>query len=88
MKREKWEIVMVLGKPYCLDILEALFEGPKRFTDLGKACPIEKTRVKRLKELKAEGLVEVIVKEKGKRDFMHYKITEKGEDVLRKAKEF
>ncbi len=87
MKRGEWGIVMVIGKPYCLDILEALFEGPKRFTDLGKACPIEKTRIKRLKELKAEGLVEVIVKERGKRDFMHYKLTEKGEGVLRKAKE-
>ncbi len=88
MKSDKWFLVMVIGKPYCLDILESLFESPKRFSDLGAACGIEKTRVKRLKELKAEGLVEVIVKEKGKRDFMHYKITEKGESVLRKAKEF
>ena len=87
MKSDRWDMVMVIGKPYCLDILEALFESPKRFTDLGKACPIEKTRVKRLKELKAEGLVEVVVLEKGKRDFMHYKLTEKGESVLRKAKE-
>ncbi len=88
MKSDKWAIIMVIGKPYCLDILEALFEGPKRFTDLGAACPIEKTRIKRLKELKAESLVEVVVMEKGKRDFMHYKIMEKGESVLRKAKEF
>ncbi len=78
---------MVIGKPYCLDILEALLQNPKRFSDLNKACPIEKTRSKRLKELKVEGLIEVIVMEKGRRDFMHYKLTEKGESVLRKAKE-
>lgn len=79
---------MVIGKVYALDILEALLQGPKRFSDLGKACPIEKTRAKRLKEMKEQGLIEVIVREKGMRSFMHYKLTEEGEKALRKAREF
>ncbi len=79
---------MTMGKPYSLDILESLFQSPKRFSDLGKACPIEKTRAKRLKELTGEGLIEVVVREKRKRKFLHYKLTEQGESTLRKAKEF
>ena len=88
MRNDRWNIIMVIGKVYSLDILEALFNGPKRFSDLGKACPIEKTRSKRLKELKQEGLIDVVVMERGRRNFIHYKLTEKGEEVIRKAKEF
>ena len=55
---------MVLGKMYSLDILKSLLESPKRFSDLNKACHIEKTRAKRLKELKEAKLIEVVVKEK------------------------
>ena len=88
MRDDRWNIIMVIGKVYALDILEALFNGPKRFSDLNKACPIEKTRSQRLKELKAIELIEAIVMEKGKRNFVHYKITEMGESALRKAKEF
>jgi len=79
---------MVISKPYSLDILESLQQSPKRFTDLGKACPIEKTRSKRLKELSDASLVQVVVMEKRKRKFIHYKLTEKGETALRKAREF
>ncbi len=68
-------------------ILEALFTGPKRYSDLS-VCPIEKTRAKRLKELKSEGLIETTVREKAGRDFVHYKLTEKGEAAVRKAREF
>ena len=78
---------MVIGKPYALIIMESLFESPKRFTDLGKACPIEKTRANRLKELADAKLVEVTAKPIGKRNFIHYKLTEEGEDVYRKAME-
>lgn len=82
------EIIRMLGEYHSFDILEALLQSPKRFSDLNKACPIEKTRAKRLKELKVEGLVQIIVKERGKKDFMHYNLTEKGETILRKVKEF
>ncbi len=76
---------MVIGETYAMDILQSLFESPKRFTDLGKACPIEKTRAKRLKELMDNNLIEAIVKPIGKRNFVHYKLTKKGEEVFRKA---
>ena len=79
---------MVIGKVYSLDILETLLNSPKRFSDLSKACPIEKTRSQRLKQLKEEGLVDVAVMEKGRRNFIHYKLTEKGEAAVRKAREF
>ena len=88
MKSYRWEIIMTIGKPYSLEILEALFNSPKRYSDLNKACPIEKTRAKRLKELKIEKLIETTIQEKGGRDFVHYKLTEKGQEVLRKSKEF
>ena len=88
MKDNKWEIIMVIGKPYSLDILEELLQNPKRFSDLNIACPIEKTRAKRLKELKYYGLIEVIILERKTRNFMHYKLTEQGESALRKAREF
>lgn len=85
MNKGKWQLFMIMGKPYSMDILHSLFESPKRFTDLGKACPIEKTRIKRLKELMDEKLVEVIVKPIGKRNFVHYRLTKKGEEMFRKA---
>ena len=88
MKSDKWDIIMVIGKVYSLDILEALLNGPKRFSDLSEACPIEKTRSKRLKELKEKELINVVVLERKRRNFVHYNITEKGEDVLRKARDF
>ena len=88
MKNDRWNIIMVIGKVYSLDILEALFNGPKRFSDLNKACPIEKTRSQRLKELKEEGLIDVAVMERRRRNFIHYKLTDEGESVLRKAREF
>ena len=83
MKDRKWYLFMVLGKPYALNIIESLFESPKRFTDLGKACPIEKTRAKRLKELTDEKLIEVTIKLIGKRNFVHYKLTEEGEETFK-----
>ena len=87
MKQDKWKLFMVIGNPYAMNILQSLFESPKRFSDLNKACPIEKTRAKRLKELMNIGLIEAIVKPIGKRNFVHYKPTKKGEEVFRKAME-
>ena len=88
MKSDKWNILMVIGKVYSLDILEDLLNGPKRFSDLNKACPIEKTRSKRLKELKENDLIAAVVMERKRRNFVHYKLTEKGESTVRKAREF
>lgn len=85
MKQDKWKLFMAMGNPYAMDILQSLFESPKRFTDLGKACPIEKTRAKRLKELMDNNLIEAIVKPINKRNFVHYKLTKKGEDTFKKV---
>jgi DNA-binding HxlR family transcriptional regulator len=85
MDKRNWMLFITIGKPYSLDIMMSLFESPKRFTDLNKACPIEKTRTKRLKELLDEGLIDVTVKPIGKRNFMHYILTKKGEDTFKKV---
>ncbi len=85
MNKDKWNIFMVIGKVYALSILESLFQSPKRFTDLSQACPIEKTRSKRLKELQENNLIEVIVKKINKRNFVHYKLTKEGEELFKKA---
>jgi len=84
----KKELIMILGKLYSLDILEVLLQGPKRFTDLSRACPVEKTRAKRLKEFKNNDLIEAIVRPIGKRNFIHYNLTRKGKEVISKVKEF
>ena len=84
MNEDKFKIIMVIGKPYSMDILQSLFESPKRFTDLGRACPIEKTRSKRLKELSDNNLIEAIVKPIGKRNFVHYTLTKEGESSFKK----
>ncbi len=78
---------MTISELYSLDILKELFSSPKRYSDLNKACPIEKTRAKRLRELKVKGLIQTTIKPRGNRDFIHYDLTEKGQKVLRKAKE-
>jgi len=75
---------MVIGKPYSMDILHSLSESPKRFSDLNRACPIEKTRSKRLKELTDEKFIEAIIKSIGKRNFVHYNLTRKGERIFKK----
>ena len=84
MNEDKFKIIMVLGKPYSMDIMQSLFESPKRFTDINKACPIEKTRAKRLKELTDEKLIEAVIKPISKRNFVHYKLTKKGENIFKK----
>ena len=80
------QIIIMIGKIYSLDILEALLNGPKRFSDLSKACPIEKTRSQRLKELKSNNLIETIAKEKARRNFVYYQLTKKGDKIVRRLK--
>ena len=88
MNKNKWDTIVLLGKPFTLPILESLHESPKRFTDLNKACGIEKTRTNRIKELKDAHLIETTVKKKGSRDFVHYVLTAEGERVFKQASEF
>lgn len=76
----------LFGEPYVLNILTSLLEGPKRFIDLRYACPNERTRTKKLRELKKVGLITVDVltaKQSSKRYFVHYKITKTGKAVIK-----
>jgi len=80
--RNKWALIWLLGERYVLNILDALFEGPKRFADLADACPNEKTRTAKLRSLEEAGLIETVSSKIGKRFFVHYKLTEKGNEML------
>jgi len=82
LKRKKWTLIQLLGERYVLNILDALLEGSKRFADLADACPNEKTRTAKLRRLEEAGLIETVSSKIGKRFFVHYKLTEKGNEVL------
>jgi len=82
LERKKWTLIQLLGERYVLNILDALLESPKRFADLGDACPNEKTRTAKLRSLEEAGLVETVSSKMGKRFFIHYKLTEKGNGIL------
>jgi len=81
-KRKKWPLIQLLGEQYVLNILDALLEGSKRFADLADACPNEKTRTTKLRRLEETGLIEAVTSKIGKRFFVHYKLTEKGNRLL------
>lgn len=81
-KRKKWPLIQLLGERYVLNILDALLEGPKRFADLADACPNEKTRTAKLRRLEEAGLIETVSSKIGKRFFVHYKLTKKGNGML------
>jgi len=67
---------------YVLNILGTLLEGSKRFADLADACQNEKTRTAKLRRLEEAGLIETVSSKIGKRFFVHYKLTEKGKEML------
>jgi len=73
----------VLGKTYVIELLETLLEKPRRFVDLSKCCPNDRTKSVRLKELKKAGLIKTIILEVREQSFIHYSITKKGEEALR-----
>lgn len=81
-KRKKWTLIPLLGERYVINILEALLDGAKRFVDLDDVCPNEKTRTTKLRRLEEVGLIEAVSLKIGKRFFVHYKLTEKGKNML------
>lgn len=83
VKEEQRSIIQLVGKPYIIDIMESLYEQPKRFVDLSDACKNEKTRTVRLRDLERASLVETASIKLGKRSFIHYHLTEKGTSVLK-----
>ncbi len=81
----KWKFIRFLGQSYVLDLLDALSEKPKRFTDLADICPNESTRTQRVKKLEELRLIETTTIKIKKRAFIHYTLTEKGRKVLQVA---
>jgi len=75
--------ISILGKKYFPDILNSLLKSPKRFVDLCKICPNEKTRTAALKKLEQIGLVGTISLKLNERYFVHYKITNRGKEVAK-----
>ncbi len=68
--------------PFVIEMLEALNQSPRRFVDLKKQCPNDKTRANRLKSLKRNGFISTTIIEVKEQDFIHYCITEKGKKAL------
>lgn len=83
----KWSSFRLLAQSYALDMLDALYKKPLRFSDLKNSSPNETTRSQRLKELEGMGLITTVSLKMGKRYFVHYSLTNKGRIVLQKAKE-
>ncbi len=81
----RWKFIRFLGESYVLDILNALSEKPKRFTDLADICPNESTRTQKVKKLEELRLIETSTIKIKRRSFIHYTLTEKGRKVLQAA---
>ena len=79
-------VIKLLARPYVLELLKSL-KKPKRFRDLKKVCKNDKTLAKRIKELQENGLIECVGIKENKRYINHYKLTKRGELILKKVNE-
>ena len=79
------DILKIISKPYAYEILETLSIIPKRYSQI-EVCKVDRTKTKRLKELKKFGLIENMIVKGKDRNFIAYIITRKGMDVLDKLK--
>jgi DNA-binding HxlR family transcriptional regulator len=82
LEKKRIRTIGVLGKPFSIEILEALNEKPMRFSDLKTQCPNDRTRTRRLKNLRENGFIKTIIIQIESRNFIHYTLTEKGEKAL------
>lgn len=87
MEKKKIRTIGVLGKPFSIEILEALSEKPMRFSDLKAQCPNDRTRTRRLKKLRENGFIKTIIIQIENRNFIHYAITERGAKALELLKQ-
>jgi DNA-binding HxlR family transcriptional regulator len=87
LKKEKSRTIGVLGKQFSIEILEALNGKPHRFSDLKAQCPNDRTRTRRLRELRENGLIKTIIIQVEDRNFIHYILTEKGKRALELVKQ-
>lgn len=81
--KKKPRTIGVLGKAFAIEILEAIREKPKRFSDLKQQCQNDKTRANRLKGLKKTNFIKTVIIEIKEQSFIHYHITPKGENALK-----
>lgn len=75
----------VLAAPYALEILRAVASGPRRFSELGEACPHDRTRTVRLRELRNLGLLRSVPVPVRGREVLAYGLTDKGRVVLKRV---
>jgi DNA-binding HxlR family transcriptional regulator len=87
LNKEKTRTIGVLGKQFSVEILEALSGKPCRFSDLKAQCPNDRTRTRRLRELREKGLIRTIIISIEDRNFIHYILTEKGKRALELVKQ-
>ena len=79
---DPWKSVRIMGLVHTLEVLESIYEKPKRFKYLEAACPNQSTRIERLRALEETGYLETqTVKIKG-RTAVHYKLTEQGKKAF------
>ena len=73
----------LLGEKYVIDILTSLDGGPKRYTDLKAACPVDRTLTEKLRKLQDAGLITAEARIVGKKPMIHYTLSEKGGIVVK-----
>ena len=76
-------LISLLGEKYVLDIMSSLDAGPKRYTQLKDACPIDRTLTEKLRKLQDAGLVGTEARSVNKKPAIHYNLTKRGIAVLR-----
>lgn len=79
---DPWKPVKIVGLACSLEIFETLYDGPKRFADLKRACPNESTRSERLRLMEQAGYIETEAAKIDRRNFIHYKLTDKGKRAV------
>lgn len=76
------EKILLFGKKCTLELLISISKTPKRFKDLSKVCPNERTRSKRIKQLMKANWITTISLNVKDRHFVHYELTRKGQNVV------
>ncbi|HVC58368.1 MAG TPA: winged helix-turn-helix transcriptional regulator [Candidatus Acidoferrales bacterium] len=79
MKKDRIDIL----KPYFLDILKVLNEGPKRYTDLMAYVRNKRTLSQKLTKLQDYGLVDISHTKVGEGYVNFYQISRRGRGVLK-----
>ena len=81
------DIMAILGKTGTLAILNTLSEGAKRYNELRGTVASDRTLSQRIKELEECALIETVSMKIDNRFFVHYKLSTKGEEIIKKIKE-